>query len=89
MMDSSSSRRIVEILVRRNGIPTDIDLESGQVVRALTVAYGLDIHDEFHHITTNANPPGDLPIDFFYTNEIVRISDPDTRRTLYPGQGDR
>lgn len=53
-------------------------------MRVLNIAWGLDVGEMYHHITTNVSPSSDgVAIDFFLTNEIVEIRDVETDRVLW------
>ncbi len=78
-------RKILEILKRRDARWTDVHLRDGKVLAVFNIAWGRDLGDEYAHVTTNCSPmQGDeVPIDFFYTWEVVAIVDSESGRTVY------
>lgn len=67
---------IIELLKKRNGIKTTIELDNGDVIVIWNIAWGYDIGDEYAHITTNISPDVEnSTIDFFFTNEIKKLYD--------------
>ena len=74
----------IEIFKISDQIEKEILLEDGGVLKVWNIAWGYDFEDEFAHITTNISPAVEnADIDFFYTNEIIRIKDLLNRITLY------
>lgn len=78
-----TSDRILAILKSRDGVPTRVDLLGGASCTLLDIAEGSDDGDDFHHVTTNINPPRGLPIDFFSLREVIRIVDLQTGGILF------
>lgn len=65
---------IIALLNDRDGMPTTVTLRDGRELTVWNIAWGYDIGDDYAHITTNCSPSvGDLPLDFFYTNEVVEL----------------
>ena len=73
----------LEVLLLRQGRMSIVKLDSGVSHRVLTTSYGRDLGDRFDHIYTNNTPTGELPIDMFYSNEIIEISDWLTGEVLF------
>lgn len=47
------------------------------------IAWGYDLGDKYAHITTNVSPGGEgLPIDFFYSDAVVGLSDTATGEAI-------
>lgn len=75
---------LVGLLHSRDGQETSVELDDGRWCRVLNIAWGHDSADHYAHITTNISPsvPG-YEIDFFFTNEVVTVSDPASTATLW------
>jgi hypothetical protein len=69
---------ILAALQDRDGELTYVVLDDGRRVRVFNIAWGYDIGDRFSHVTTNVSPfvEGEA-IDFFFTNEVAALLDPD------------
>lgn len=79
-MSKPKHDRVLDLLKSRDGLPTDVTLADGRTIRSYNVAWGYDLGDLVAHITTNISPPdpdNELPVDFFFANEVVRIVDPE------------
>src|SRR5262249_25279443 len=79
-MTNASHARVLQILKRRCGEWSEVWLRDGRRVRVLNIAWGYDLDDPVAHVTTNISPSlagADLPVDFFRTDEVVRIIDPE------------
>jgi hypothetical protein len=77
---NASHARALQILKRRGGEWSEVWLRNGRRVRVLNIAWGYDLGDPVAHVTTNISPSlagADLPVDFFRTDEVVRIVDPE------------
>ncbi|PLW94739.1 MAG: hypothetical protein C0592_01985 [Marinilabiliales bacterium] len=74
---------VITALVRRDEINTRVHLENGQVLLVNNITYGYDDDDDYAHITANISPETGDPIEFFYSNEIVKIIDPEDERILF------
>ena len=67
---------MVDILRSRNGIATEVIVDSGQRLLVLSIAWGSDDGESTAH-TTNISPSADgHSVDFFLTTHVVRIFDP-------------
>ncbi|NNV58025.1 hypothetical protein [Limnovirga soli] len=67
-------KNIIDIFQSRDGVETKVELKNGKQISIWNIAWGYDIGDEFAHITTNISPNIDnATIDFFFTNEIIKI----------------
>lgn len=65
---------MIALLHNRDGMPTTVTLRDGRELMVWNIAWGYDIGDDEAHITTNCSPSvADLPLDFFYTDEVVEI----------------
>ena len=50
------------------------------------IAWGYDIGDEFSHVTTNVSPDvAGAEIDFFSTEDVASVVDPETGGVLFQG----
>lgn len=76
-------REIINILVRRDEVKTTVVLENEQSLEVHNITYNYDDGDDFAYITTNISPETGNSFDFFYTNEIVRIIDPEDGTVLF------
>jgi hypothetical protein len=77
---NASHDRALRILKQRNGKWSEVWLRDGRRVRVLNIAWGYDLGDPVAHVTTNISPllaGADLPVDFFRTDEVERIMDPE------------
>ena len=75
-MEKHEDEHIIELLRKRNGIKTTIELTNGAKIAAWNIAWGYDIGDEYAHITTNISPGIESStIDFFFTIEIKKLYD--------------
>jgi hypothetical protein len=86
-MTEPADQELIDLLVAREGIWTEVELFDGKTLRVLNIAWGYDQGDEYAHVTTNCSPsPGRrVPMDFFFTNDVTRVIDPETREVLYEG----
>ncbi|MCW2779763.1 MAG: hypothetical protein JWR35_212 [Marmoricola sp.] len=76
-MTQPADAEVINLLVKRDGIPTLVTLKNGLGLTVRNIAWGYDIGDEFAHVTTNISPAVDgASIDTFFTNDIESISDP-------------
>jgi len=76
--------RIVEILERRTGIETTVKMATGETYAVLNVAWGRDMGAAWEHVTTNISPEVEgASLDFFLTDDVVRLEDPRTGETLW------
>jgi hypothetical protein len=71
---------VLKILSKREGEATDVTLSSGQVMCVFNIAWGYDLGDPVAHVTANISPPPEEKhaAGFFFTDEVVRIVDPET-----------
>lgn len=77
-------QNIIEILKSRDGRLTTVHLADKRALNVWNIAWGYDIGNEFAHITTNISPEiKNTDIDYFYTNEILKIEDRLNVKTLY------
>ena len=90
-MTNASHTRALQILKRRCGEWSEVWLRDGRHVRVLNIAWGHDLGDPVAHVTTNISPSlagADLPVDFFQTDEVVRIIDPEIGAVWFDTDGD-
>jgi hypothetical protein len=68
---------IIALFRARDGAATEVTLAGGRVLTVVNIAWGYDAGDTHAHVTTNISPEvrGAI-IDFFFTSEIVRVTDP-------------
>lgn len=72
----AADTKLIELLQRRDGLLTTVRLRDGSQHVVKDIAWGYDLGDEYAHITTNVSPGGGgLPVDFFYADAIVGLSD--------------
>jgi hypothetical protein len=85
-MTPQDGQTVSRILQERCGIWSLVDLTEERRIRVLNIAWGRDIGADFDHITTNISPKtqGKNTIDFFHASEVVRISDGETGKVLFP-----
>ena len=75
---------IIDIFKKRDGQPTIVKLNNGKQYTVWDIAWGYDMGDEFAHITTNVSPGVEgASVDFFYTSEIIEISESKLAEALY------
>jgi hypothetical protein len=74
---------VINLLMKRDGIPTRVTLANGRELTVHNIAWGYDTGDEHAHVTTNISPEVDgASIDLFFTNDIRSVSDPASGETL-------
>ncbi len=95
MSKKQSHERALDILKSHDGVLVEVLLKSGQLLQVWNVAWGYDIGDKVAHITSNCSPSidgkylgdefmdGEKPIDLFWADEIVRMTDPDSGAVWY------
>jgi len=75
---------IVEILERRTGIETTVEMATGEAYAVFNIAWGRDMGAAWEHVTTNISPEVEgASLDFFMTDDVVRLEDPRTGETLW------
>ncbi|GAA0937251.1 hypothetical protein GCM10009554_25380 [Kribbella koreensis] len=75
---------LIELFNGRDGELSEVVLRDGQRLRVLNIAWGYDLGDEYAHVTTNISPFVDgMPIEFFFTEDVVRVVEPRTGEVLY------
>ena len=76
--------KIIQTLRERDGKWTTIELKSGGNCRAVNIAWGYDIGDEWAHVTTNISPDQEgASIDCFYTSDVLRLVDEESGSILF------
>lgn len=82
-MTQPADDEVINLLVERDGIATTVALRNGLGLTVHNIAWGYDIGDEYAHVTSNISPDVEgASVDFFFTNEIESISDPESGKTL-------
>jgi len=83
-MKPNLADKALQLLRARSGVRTDVTLTDGRTVPVWNVAWGRDIGDDYDHVTTNISPapPTEDQVDFFYTDEIMVIVDPESGTVL-------
>lgn len=64
-------------------MPTAVSISDGRVFTVFNITWGYDEGDTHAHVTTNISP--DVPeasIDFFITDDVIRVWDPDSGAEL-------
>lgn len=84
-MGKAPHQRALDVLVHRCGQWSRVSLSDAWVCLVYDVAWGFDLKGDVAHITTNISPgpSAEHDIDFFHTNQIVRIDDPYTGAILF------
>lgn len=81
-------RLIVPLLNARGGHRTELELSDHRSLIAYNIAWGEDIGDDYEHLTTNISPAVDgTDADLFFTDEVAKILDPETRAVLWETDG--
>lgn len=63
-------------------------LSDNRALTVLNVAWGEDMGDDFEHLTSNVSPWVDgTSIDLFFTDEIVKIVDPESGAVMWETDG--
>jgi hypothetical protein len=77
--------RLIDLLRRRDGQRTLVELQDGRHLRVTNIAWGYDMGDEYAHVTTNASPQIEgEPMELFSTKEVRRVLDPEGHQVLWP-----
>lgn len=75
---------IIEVFTTADQIEKTVYLDNNLVLTVWNIAWGYDLGEDFAHITTNISPEiQNSSNDFFYTNEIKRIEDRITGKSLF------
>jgi hypothetical protein len=85
LMNPEEGRTVIEILKHRCGEWTKVFLKNGQQLDVFNIGWGYGLGDDYAHVTTNTSPSSDevKNIDFFYTNEVIRLEDADISRIIW------
>jgi hypothetical protein len=76
---------LIALLNERDGRATRVEMRDGSALTVFNIAWGYDMGDEFAHVTTNISPDATgASVDFFRTNDVVRVSDPIVGTVLFP-----
>jgi len=76
--------RIVGILERRTGVETTVRMATGETYAVFNLAWGRDMGAAWEHVTTNISPDVEgASLDFFLTDDVVKLEDPRTGETLW------
>ena len=88
-MSDAVDTHLLNLLRKRDGAATLVELRSGNTLRVLNIAWGYDIGEPYAHVSTNVGPSIEgESFDFFHTYEVVRLRDPGTNKTLIEASGD-
>jgi len=69
---------IIDLFKQNDGKLLLITLENNDLIRIWNIAWSYDIGDEYVHVTTNISPEKENEsVEYFFTNEIMKISDSD------------
>ena len=80
---------IAPLLRERDGEATLVQLRDGRTFEVLNIAWGIDDGDDFEHVSTNVSPSVEgKSFDFFHTDEVLRVVDPETGRDLWIADGE-
>jgi hypothetical protein len=75
---------IVQLLVKRDGIPTVVKLRDGRSLAVIDIAWGYDEGHEYAHVTTNVSPGNNaMQVDLFFTSEVSAVLDPSNGSELW------
>jgi hypothetical protein len=79
---------IVPLLEARSGQRTKLELSELRSLDVFNIAWGEDIGDDYQHITANVSPEVDgAAVDLFFTDEVVRVTDPASGALLWEADG--
>ena len=83
-MVPGSGIELVELLERRDGRLTLLELADGRTIRSFNIAAGRDLGDEWEHFTLNISPriEGE-DVDWLSTADVLTARDPDESKLLY------
>ncbi len=83
-MNEYKDNKIIKLFKENDSKLLEIELENEKVLKVWNIAWGYDLKDEFAHITSNISPKiEDSQIDIFYTNDIVKIFDFNSKEIIY------
>jgi hypothetical protein len=93
MLDSMTGKQppprdeaLLALLQERDGRPSEVALRDGRRLMIFNIAWGYDMGDVFAHVTTNVSPAvGGAEIDFFFTEDVTSVVDPETGMALFQG----
>lgn len=74
----------LHVLRDRDGLLSEVVLSGDETLSVFNIAWGYDLGDGFAHVTTNISPEiAGTSIDFFSTEAVTAITDPETGATLF------
>jgi len=77
---------ILKVLRARDGVATIVQLADSSRLREYDIAWGYDSEDTPSHITSNISPGVEgATVDFFTTDGVVSLVDPETDARLLDG----
>ena len=83
-MTSPVDSELIDLLVKREGVNTDVILNDAKRLRVLNIAWGYDDGDTHAHVSTNVSPSvPEMSFDFFSTFEVSAVVDPVSGVTLF------
>ncbi|HEY5247750.1 MAG TPA: hypothetical protein VIJ15_04745 [Dermatophilaceae bacterium] len=75
---------LIRLLVAHAGAETQVTLHSRRVLHVINIAWGYDTGDAYAHVTTNTSPAiEDRTVAFFYTSDVLKVTDPASGDMLY------
>jgi hypothetical protein len=79
---------LIDLFNGRDGERSEVVLRDGRRLGVFNIAWGYDLGDVFAHVTTNVSPFVDgMPMDFFFTEDVVSVLDPRSGEVLYLADG--
>lgn len=83
LVTSPVDEELIKLLVRRDGIITEVVLRDARRLKVVNIAWGYDDGDAFAHITTNVSPfVAETDADFFFSSQVATVVDPVTAVVL-------
>jgi hypothetical protein len=81
-------RLIVPLLRSRDGQQTEVLLSGDRLLTVFNIAWGEDLGDDFEHLTSNISPNlVGTAVDLFFTDEVVKVADPETGLMMWKTDG--
>lgn len=74
---------VLQVLAAREGAATEVHLVDNSALIVHNIAIGYDARDEHAHVSTNVSPEVEgTTFDFFFTDAVVSLVNPETGSTL-------
>ncbi len=81
---TAADQHLIDLLCKREGLPTKITLNDHRVIEVWNIAWEYDSGDDFAHVSTNVSPRIEgTTFDFFFTAQILKISDAISGEVLF------